>query len=80
MRDWSGEGMPVTLSGSCALWGQGPVEQDDSMQVGGYRPQFRPHRGVIGTPGRNPCLVPAAFLVLAVLLIPAQEIHGPLRS
>lgn len=54
MREVSGEGMPVTLSGSCALWGEGPVEQDDSMQVGGYRPQFRPHRGVIW-----PELIPA---------------------
>ena len=46
----------------------------DLMQVGGYRPQFRPHRGVIGTPGRYPHLVPAAFVVLAVSLIPAQDI------
>ena len=50
------------------------------MQVGGYRPQFRPHRGVIGTPGRYPHLFPAAFVVLAVSLIPAQDIHGSLRS
>ncbi|SED29071.1 hypothetical protein SAMN04490185_3189 [Pseudomonas frederiksbergensis] len=50
------------------------------MQVGGYRPQFRPHRRVIETPGRNPCLFPAAFIVLAVSLIPAQEIPGALRS
>ena len=40
--------MPVTLSGSSA-----DVAISDLaswtlvMQVGGYRPQFRPHRGVI---------------------------------
>lgn len=39
-----------------------------------------PHRRVIETPGRYACLLPAAFLVLAVLLIPAQDIHGALRS
>ena len=49
-------------------------------QVGGYRPQFRPHRRVIETQGRYPCLFPAAFLVLAVSLIPAQDIPGALRS
>jgi len=50
------------------------------MQVAGAWPDVRPHRGVIGTPGRYPCLVPAAFLVLAVSLIPAQDIRGSLRS
>ena len=34
------------------------------------------HRILIGTPGRDSCLVPAAFLVLAVLLIPAQDVPG----
>ncbi|MBB3239184.1 hypothetical protein FHW68_000656 [Pseudomonas sp. Tn43] len=40
--------MPVTLSGSSV-----DVAMNDLanwtmvMQVGGYRPQFRPHRGVI---------------------------------
>lgn len=51
-----------------------------TMQVGGYRPQVRPHRRVIETPGRYACLFPAAFLVLAVSLVPAQDIHGALRS
>ena len=38
------------------------------------------HRGVIETPGRYSRLFPAAFLVLAVSLIPAQDIYGALRS
>lgn len=50
------------------------------MQLGSYMPQCHPHRRVIETPGRNACLFPAAFLVLAVSLVPAQDIHGALRS
>jgi hypothetical protein len=39
----------------------------------------RQHRRVTETTGRNTCLFPAAFLVLAVSLLPAQDIHGALR-
>lgn len=65
---------------SAISWLQTLGKLISTMQVGGYRPHFRPHRRVIETPGRNPCLFPAAFLVLAVSLVPAQDIHGALRS
>ncbi|CAI8735762.1 hypothetical protein EMIT0P44_140068 [Pseudomonas sp. IT-P44] len=76
-----GKGLPVTLSGSSVDVAINDLANWTMVtQVGGYRPQFRPHRRVIETPGRYPCLVPAAFIVLAVSLIPAQDIHGSLRS
>lgn len=50
------------------------------MQLGSYTPQCHPNRRVIETPGRYACLFPAAFLVLTVSRVPAQDIHGALRS
>ena len=61
-----GKGVPVTLSGSSAGLAINELTNwTKLMQVGGYRPRFRPHRRVIETPGRYSRLFPAAFLVLA---------------